>query len=36
VINSKDINKIELLLRKYGINYEIYDILIKESKLKKV
>jgi hypothetical protein len=36
VINSTDINKIKLLLRKYGIKYEIYDILIKESKLKKV
>lgn len=35
VIKKEDINKIKLVLNKYKVKYEVYTILIKESKLKK-
>ena len=34
VIKKEDTNKIKHVLKKYGVKYEVYDILIKESKLR--
>jgi hypothetical protein len=34
VIKKGDANKLKPIFKKYGVKYEIYDILIKESKLK--
>ncbi len=32
VVKKKDIGKIKPILKKYKVKYEVYDILIKESK----
>jgi len=36
VIKKDDMGKMKLILTKYGVKYEVYDILIRESKLKKI
>lgn len=35
VIKKEDMEKIKPLLKKYKVKYRVYDLLIKESKLKK-
>ena len=35
VIKKEDINKIKPILKKYDVKYQVYEILIKQSKLRK-